>query len=210
MAAERDEKIAVLHGLAGNFSAELTPETSKLWLFLLAGYSARQVQEAALRLIRRCGTAEVPFRTMPPFALLQRELDAAQGTVRGEENVKLQAAAEWTRLLDAVSACGAAREPEFCATTAWCVKALGGWEQICRWRTDELHWRARDFAELWVQADGKTEALSLGAGAVAQLAGNRGLAALADRLVGALDAAKGGAKGAAPALHGKPAAGAGR
>lgn len=178
MAADRDEKLAVLHGLAGNFSAALSPETSKLWLFLLADYSVAQVQAAALAMIRRCGTDEVPYKTMPPFALLQRELDAMSGTVRGEKNIQLQAIAEWGNLLAAIGAYGSYREPNLCQTTAYCVRAMGGWTQVCRWRTDELPWRERDFIELWTQSHGKTEAMAQGCEAVAALSGHKGLAAL--------------------------------
>ncbi len=178
MAADRDEKLAVLHGLAGNFSATLSPETSKLWLFLLADYSVQQVQAAALAMIRRCGTDEVPYKTMPPFALLQRELDAMSGTVRGAKNIQLQARSEWGKLLEAVSAYGSYREPKLCQTTAYCVRAMGGWAQVCRWRTDDFVWRERDFIELWTQVHGKTEAMAQGCEAVALLAGKNGAAAL--------------------------------
>lgn len=173
--AEREEKLAVLHGLAGNFSATLSPETSKLWLFLLADYSVQQVQKAALNVIRSCGNDDVPYKTMPPFALLQRELDAAAGTVRGAENIELQARAEWNRLLDAISEYGSYREPKMHKTTAYCVRSMGGWAQVCRWKTDDYVWRERDFLTLWVQSHDKTDAMEHGCDVVAALAKNGGL-----------------------------------
>ena len=78
-ARERDEKLAVLNGLAGNYAATLSPETAKMWLYLLKDYDVAVVQAAALAMIRRCGSETVPYRTMPPFALMQKELDRMTG-----------------------------------------------------------------------------------------------------------------------------------
>ena len=178
MTGEMKEKLAVLNGLAGNYAAVLSPETARMWLFLLKDYALAQVQAAALAVIRRYGSDAVPYRTMPPFALMQKELDALGGVVRGEENLKLQARAEWGRLLEAVRSCGSWRAPDLEPTTAYCVRSLGGWEQVCRWRMDELPWRERDFLQLWEQSHGKEERLTLGSGAVARLAGPRALDAL--------------------------------
>lgn len=166
--SDRDEKLAILNGIAGNYSATLAPETAKMWLFLLRDYSVRQTQAAALALIRRHG-ADVPFRSMPPFALLQAELDAQTGAVRGEENVKLQARAEWAALLERIERLGSWREADMNRTTAYCVRAFGGWEQVCRWKLDELNWRERDFLQLWEQSRGKEEFLALGCDGVAAL-----------------------------------------
>ena len=53
-------KLSAISGLAGNYSAALQPETAKMWLYLLRGYSAEQVQEAALAVIREHGPESVP------------------------------------------------------------------------------------------------------------------------------------------------------
>lgn len=164
--AERDEKLAILNGLAGNYAATLSPETAKMWLFLLRQYTTAQTQEAALALIRRYGTDAVPYRTMPAFALMQKELDRVTGAVRGEENVRLQARAEWGKLLADIARCGAYREPDLHPVTAYCVRSFGGWGQVCRWRTEELCWRERDFLQLWEQSCDKEELLALGCAAV--------------------------------------------
>ena len=175
---ERDEKLAVLNGLAGNYAATLSPETAKMWLFLLKDYDVATVQAAALAMIRRYGSETVPYRTMPPFALMQKELDAATGAVRGEENVLLQARAEWTRLLELMKSRGSWREPELDRTTAYCVRSFGGWERVCRWKMEELPWRERDFLQLWQQSRGKEDVLALGGGAVKALEAPGGRAAL--------------------------------
>ena len=169
MAGERDRKLEILNGLAGNYAASLAPETAKMWLFLLREYSVAQVQEAALMVIRRHGSETVPYRTMPPFALMQKELDALTGTVRGAENVRLAARAEWGRLLELVRQYGSWREPEMNKTTAYCVRSMGGWEQVCRWKMDELTWRERDFVQLWEQSHDREEFLTLGCEAVKSL-----------------------------------------
>lgn len=184
MAEETQEKLAVLNGLAGNFAAALSPETARMWLFLLKEYSALEVQAAALALIRRCGSDVVPYRTMPPFALMQKELDAQTGRVSGEENVHLQARAEWDALLRAVRRWGAWREPELEPATACAVHALGGWEQVCRWKMDELPWRERDFLRLWEQSRGREDTLGLGCRAVARLAGPQSVGDLARARLG--------------------------
>ena len=174
----RDEKLAVLNGLAGNYAATLAPETAKMWLFLLKDYSVQQTQAAALSVIRKYGTEAVPYRTMPPFSLMQKELDAMTGTVRGEENVKLQARAEWGKLLADIETFGAYREPEMNRTTAYCVRSFGGWAQVCRWKIEELPFRERDFLQLWGESHGKEEFLALGCEAVASIEAPQGTNAL--------------------------------
>lgn len=177
-AREREEKLAVLSGLAGNYAATLSPETAKMWLFLLKDYDVATVQTAALGVIRRYGSETVPYRTMPAFALMQRELDAVTGAVRGEDNVQLQARAEWTRLLELMKSRGSWREPELDSVTAYCVRSFGGWERVCRWKLEELPWRERDFLQLWQQSRGKEDVLALGGRAVKALEAPQGRAAL--------------------------------
>ena len=57
---EEEGKLTALNGLAGNYSAALQPETARMWLYLLRPYSAEQVQEAALAVIRGHGPESVP------------------------------------------------------------------------------------------------------------------------------------------------------
>lgn len=166
---ERDAKLAILNGLAGNYSATLAPETSKMWLFLLADYPVEQVQAAALNVIRK--HSDVPYKSMPPFAMMQRELDALDGTVRGEENVALQAEAEWDKLLEDIEGWGAWRgQPDdLHPVTARVVRMMGGWRVACAWLEKDLNWRHKEFTELWEQVQGKEEFVAIGAHAVKQL-----------------------------------------
>lgn len=173
----RDEKLAILNGLAGNYAATLSPETAKMWLFLLKDYSVQQTQAAALSVIRKHGTEAVPYKTMPPFALMQKELDALTGAVRGEEGLKLKARAEWGKLLTMIERYGSYREPDMNRTTAYCVRSLGGWAQVCRWKMEELPFRERDFIQLWEQSHDKEDFLAIGCDGVQMLETN-GKAAL--------------------------------
>lgn len=165
---ERESKLAILTGLAGNYSATLAPETSKMWLFLLKDYSVEQVQAAALNVIRK--RADVPYKSMPPFAMMQAELDQLDGTVRGEANIELQAEAEWNLLLESISEYGSWRTPALCPVTERVVRMMGGWQVVCSWLEKDLNWRHKEFVELWQQVQGKEEFLALGADAVAILA----------------------------------------
>lgn len=174
----RDEKLAILNGLAGNYAATLSPETAKMWLFLLKDYSVQQTQAAALSVIRKHGTEAVPYKTMPPFALMQKELDALTGAVRGEEGLKLKARAEWGKLLAMIESYGSYREPDMNRTTAYCVRSFGGWAQVCRWKMEELPFRERDFIQLWEQSHDKEEFLTLGCEGVKMLEAPEGKRAL--------------------------------
>ena len=162
---EREAKLAILNGLAGNYSATLAPETSKMWLYLLKNYSVAQVQEAALNVIRK--HADVPYRSMPSFAMMQAELDALDGTLRGEENVRLQAEAEWSWLIGNVDSY---HEPRMHPVTERVVRMMGGWQCICSWLEKDLNWRHKEFTDLWKTVQGKEEYLALGAAGIATLA----------------------------------------
>ena len=167
MGNERNEKLAILNGLAGNYSAVLSDETSKMWLFLLKEYSVAQVQAAALNLIRK--HSDVPYKAMPPFAMMQKELDILDGTVRGEENIALQAEAEWNALLEWIEGYGSWRTPDLEPVTARVVRMMGGWQCACAWLEKDLNWRHKEFTELWEQVQGKEEFVAIGAHAVKQL-----------------------------------------
>ncbi len=155
--------------LASNYSAELDEDTATLWLVLMSAYSVEDCRSAVLSVVRGCGFESVRFGSLPPFALIQRELDARTGTVRGERNLALQAEAEWGRLLDQVRSCGFWRTPKLHPTTEFVVRQLGGWERVCRWKEEDLSWKRREFLSAWREAAGREDVLSLGAEAVAGL-----------------------------------------
>lgn len=191
---EMREKLATLNGLAGNFAATLLPETARLWLFLLRDYPAARVQAAALALIRRYGTDQVPYHTMPPFVFMQKALDDMEGA----GSARLQARDGWMALLEAARQRGSWRDPELDPVTALVVRALGGWDRVCGWKTEELPFRERDFLELWDEIQGREDLPALGCKETACLAGPMALADLVRALPLAGEGREGG-KGGVPA-----------
>ena len=87
---DAEEKMRLIRMLASNYSAELDEDTATLWLVLMSAYSVEDCRSAVLSVVRGCGFESVRFGSLPPFALIQRELDARTGTVRGERNLALQ------------------------------------------------------------------------------------------------------------------------
>lgn len=169
MNRDAEEKMRLIRMLASNYSAELDEDTATLWLVLMSAYSVEDCRSAVLSVVRGCGFESVRFGSLPPFALIQRELDARTGTVRGERNLALQAEAEWGRLLEEVRSCGFWRTPKLHPTTEFVVRQLGGWERVCRWKEENLSWKRREFLSAWREAAGREDVLSLGAEAVAGL-----------------------------------------
>ena len=169
MNRDAEEKMRLIRMLASNYSAELDEDTATLWLVLMSAYSVEDCRCAVLSVVRGCGFESVRFGSLPPFALIQRELDARTGTVRGERNLALQAEAEWGRLLEEVRSCGFWRTPKLHPTTEFVVRQLGGWERVCRWKEEDLSWKRREFLSAWREAAGREDVLSLGAEAVAGL-----------------------------------------
>ncbi len=174
-------KLSAISGLAGNYSAALQPETAKMWLYLLRGYSAEQVQEAALAVIREHGPESVPYRAMPPFSLMQKALDRICGSACGAERESLMAEAEWGRVLRCVRETGSWRTPDLPPATRFVLRQMGGWQCACAWREQDLPWRRREFMDLWKLAAGRVDALEQGAEAVAALAPLRLAAQAQDR-----------------------------
>ena len=169
MNRDAEEKMRLIRMLASNYSAELDEDTATLWLVLMSAYSVEDCRSAVLSVVRGCGFESVRFGSLPPFALIQRELDARTGTVRGERNLALQAEADWGRLLEEVRSCGFWRTPKLHPTTEFVVRQLGGWERVCRWKEEDLSWKRREFLSAWREAAGREDVLSLGAEAVAGL-----------------------------------------
>ena len=169
MKEEAADKVRFIRLLAANYGAELDEDTTTLWLVLLAPYSAEQCRRAVLAVVRTCGYEAVRFGSLPPFALIQRELDACTGMVRGERNTRLMAEAEWGKLLAEVRTCGIWREPDLHPTTAFVVRQMGGWTRVCRWKEEELGWKHRAFLGFWCDSSGREEVLLQGAQAVARL-----------------------------------------
>ena len=169
MKAHGEEKARLIRLLAANYCADVDEDTTTLWLMLLAPYSVEVCRRAVISVVRRHGSEAVRFGAMPPFALLQRALDEVTGCLSGEKSVALQAEAEWGVLLEQARVTGAWRIPALHPTTAFVVRQMGGWQQVCRWKEEELGWKKREFCAAWRDAFGREDALLEGADAVARL-----------------------------------------
>lgn len=155
------QKLKVLYGLAMNYGRELPEQLAELWLQLLTPYTAEQVAAAVARVV-----TEYEYKTLPPFAVLKKALDAGSG--HGAEAVEAMAAAEWTALLEAIEQRGSygGPPPGMHPTTAYVLRSFGGWGAVCRWSTAWLDAKRREFVEQWTQAHGKAGAMALGADGV--------------------------------------------
>lgn len=161
----QDRKANLLIMLAANFGREFPPELFGIWLDLLGPYDWRQVEQAVKAVIRT-----YDYKTLPPFAVLQRELDRLSGGVDPDKALAIQAEAEWARLIDAIGRYGSYQQPELHETTEHVLRTMGGWLVACQWETARLEWRRREFVEAWKLAHEKLALIALGADAVAQLA----------------------------------------
>lgn len=151
------QKLMAIATLAENFGRELSTGLCSVWLDLLEPYPAKLVKAAVQAVIER-----YEYKTMPPFAVLKKELDALTGS--GEQGLALQAEAEWVWLQDNICRHGRAYRPQdMHPTTAYVLRVMGGWEAACDWETRSLDFKRRDFLECWKQAHGKTDAMALGA-----------------------------------------------
>lgn len=163
-----DGKVMALMALAANFGKEFPECLLPIWLELLKPYPASVVSEGVKRVIM-----SYEYKTIPPFAVLKREIDSATGQVSEEERLELAAEAEWNMLMDKIHSLGSFREPEFCQTTAYVLRGMGGWDAVCRWETAKLEWRRKEFKEAWKLAYGKEEVMELGSSAVLSLFGGQ-------------------------------------
>lgn len=168
--------------ISAAFGAELGEATYSVWLALLSPYDDTAVYRAAIALIRK--TTDAAYGRMPLFGLMQRELDNLSAALHGEENVELQAEAEWNLLLDAMATSGLYRKPDFCRTTEQVVRMLGGWNCACSWTQSDIPFRHREFVKLWAQVHDREEAIELGAEGVRALNGTKGIEAVRRMAIG--------------------------
>lgn len=162
--SENEKKVMALMALAANFGKEFPECLLPVWLDLLAPYPAGLVNEGVKQVI-----LTYEYKTIPPFAVLKREIDKSAGQVSEEEKLDLAAEAEWNMLIEKTHSHGSFRNPEFCATTAYVLRGMGGWDAACRWETAKLEWRRKEFKEAWKLAYGKEDVMELGATAVLSL-----------------------------------------
>jgi hypothetical protein len=154
---QKAAKLSALDALAANYGAAFNPTLKGMWLDLLAEYRADHVRAAVLKVIQN-----YEYKTLPPFAVLQKALDELSGA--GAKAVELQAVAEWGILSDAVL--DSYNRPDFHPTTEFVMMLMGGWETACDWRMSDLDFKRKDFIKLWMDSHGRVEYMRLGADAV--------------------------------------------
>lgn len=150
--------------LAANFGKEFPECLLPIWLDLLAPYPASLVNEAVKQVI-----LTYEYKTMPPFAVLQRELDKLSGVIPEAKALDMRAEAEWGKLLDAIGRYGSYRKPDLHKTTEYVLRSMGGWGAACQWDAARLEWRRKEFVEAWKMADGKVDLMIGGAEAIPEL-----------------------------------------
>lgn len=161
--------------IAENYGATVSERTLYMWQTMLEDYPAEMVTKAAMNLIRNVGPEKVAYKTMPPFALMQKELDAVTGGISDRAYLlEMKAEAAWDTLLETIERVGSYRVPSnLDETTLYCIRSLGGWHRVCCWLENELQWRKEEFTDLFKSVNGKTAELMAGVSAVDAL-GMRG------------------------------------
>ncbi len=157
MQSEREKKMLSVTALAENFGKVLSPELLRMWLKLLEPYPAAQVKRAAMRVI-----LEYEYKTLPPFATLKKALEASAPSLTCA-SPEIQAAAEWGKLLDDVSARGSWHgAPEnMNPVTAYILRGLGGWDAACQWKTEKLEFIEKQFISRWKEAAENADLLQI-------------------------------------------------
>lgn len=161
--------------IAENYGATVSERTLYMWQAMLEDYPVEMVSKAAMNLIRNVGPEKVAYKTMPPFALMQKELDAVSGGISDRAYLlEMKAEAAWDTLLETIERVGSYRVPSnLDETTLYCIRSLGGWRRVCSWLESELQWRKEEFTDLFKSVNGKTAELMAGIDAVEAL-GMRG------------------------------------
>lgn len=173
-------KRVYLTALSENFGGKMSGELLKVWLELLKSYSVEQVAQASIRVIEN-----YEYKTMPPFAVLKKELDALQG--EDEAGIKAKAIAEWDKVLAEVQRVGSYGQPKFENTTALVVRMLGGWEAVCSWETKNLDFKRNNFLDLWLSSHGKEDNFALPGSDRPSLQIDRGPQKAGDNIQGVLE-----------------------
>lgn len=178
--AENEKKAVSITGLAENFGKVISPELMRMWIKLLEPYSAALVERAALRVI-----LEYEYKTLPPFAVLRKALDAESSASSPScARPEIQAAAEWNKLLEDISKRGVWRGvPESLhPVTEFVLRGMGGWTAACQWRSDKLEYIEKQFVSRWKEAAENSEflqipALSAGAAPAGMIEGKNAVKA---------------------------------
>ncbi len=164
---ETQRKILAVTALALNYGKAMPEAMMDLWLEMLAPYSAEQVERGVMKVM-----AEYIYKTIPPFAILNRAIEKTSNIVPEEERVQMAAEAEWDHVRTLIRENGWVHPPKnLHPTTAHVLNMFGGWSAVCNWYSDEMQWRKKEFVERWILAHGHEDLMALGAEAV--LSGRR-------------------------------------
>ena len=154
-------KAEALVAMACNFGKEFSPALLTMWLDLMASYSVEDVRAAVKNVIEN-----YEYKTIPPFAVVKKAMDAHKG--QDSKTLMLQAIAEWGVVISKIGECGSYNKPQFCPTTEYVLRLLGGWAAVCQWSYKDMDFRRKEFLDLWTEAHEHTTELALGAGGVKQ------------------------------------------
>lgn len=137
-------KMAAITALSANFESIMPKELVKMWLDLLAEYTAKEVELGVNKILR-----ENEYKTRPPFAVLKKAIDNSIGRkkIEPEKLRKLEAEDEWDYLIESISRYGRYNKPEFYEITEKVLRGMGGWDAACNWETDKLEWKHKEFIE---------------------------------------------------------------
>lgn len=165
--AENQRKAAALFGLAKMYRESLDSDMVKVWIDLLSGYAASQVENG----VRHC-LLNKQKREMPSPAELICFICKASGLpshVDEAKSLKAQAEAEWAQVLDHVRRVGSYGNPRFHTTTQRVLRAMGGWSALCESMTSaNRDFKRRDFVSMWQTYHETGDAMELGAFGVQQ------------------------------------------
>lgn len=168
---EDQRKAAALFGLAKMYRESLDSDMVKVWIDLLSGYTASQVENG----VRHCLLSKQK-REMPSPAELIGFICKASGLpshVDEAKSLKAQAEAEWEQVNDQVIRVGSYGNPRFHPTTERVIRSMGGWGAVCAWETASKEWKHRDFVRLWQDFHEVGDAMELGAFGVQQALAER-------------------------------------
>ena len=159
-------KAAALFGRAKMYRESLDSDMVKVWIDLLSGYTASQVENG----VRHCLLSKQK-REMPSPAELIGFICKASGLpshVDEAKSLKAQAEAEWEQVNDQVIRVGSYGNPRFHPTTERVIRSMGGWSAVCALETASKEWKHRDFVRLWQDFHEVGDAMELGAFGVQQ------------------------------------------
>lgn len=123
---ELQKKASAIMALAENFQHELSDRLLKIWLRNLDPWPANIVENAVAMVLRNYKGWK-----FPSYSVLQSALDELCG--KSQAQLRDQAIAEWGLLMRNISLRGTRNEPEHHPTTAYVIRLLGGWANVCQW-----------------------------------------------------------------------------